>query len=72
MSREAVPYYQPRSGYLPPGSDAARLAGCVCPVLDNNHGRFPVVPPSDDSPDGGWWVRTDCPVHQDHEDECAP
>ena len=43
-----------------PGSDEARRAGCVCPMLDNAHGR------------GAWgsegakavfWVRDDCPLH---------
>lgn len=40
-----------------PGSDAALDAGCICAVLDNNHGTVPPRPPD------GWWVRLDCPVH---------
>jgi hypothetical protein len=39
-----------------PGSDAAREAGCVCAVLDNNHGLYPAV-------GGGWWITAGCPVH---------
>ena len=40
-----------------PGSREAIDLGCVCPVLDNNHGR--------QSPwgDGNWWVVLGCPVH---------
>ena len=64
------PYYQRRHGFLPPGSDDARAEGCICPVLDNNHGRFPVYPPDEDYPDGGWYVRTDCPIHQEFEEPC--
>ena len=42
-----------------PGSDAAIVLGCLCPVLDNHHGE-------------GWalysgtmlfWITADCPVH---------
>lgn len=62
------PYYQPREGFLPPGSDKALDAGCICAVLDNNHGRFPVTPPEPSYPDGGWWIRMDCPVHQEFEE----
>lgn len=60
---EPSPYYQPRPGFLPPGSDKARDAGCICPVMDNNYGRFPLYPPTDEHPDGAWWMRADCPVH---------
>lgn len=40
-----------------PGSDAALNAGCICPVLDNCHGRFPPYPPD------GWVIIHGCPVH---------
>lgn len=40
-----------------PGSEAARAAGCLCAILDNNHGRFAPHPPD------GWWVTQWCPVH---------
>lgn len=38
-----------------PGSDEAIEQGCICPVLDNNHGQ---------GADGGyWWITRDCPLH---------
>jgi hypothetical protein len=40
-----------------PGSQAAHDLGCVCAVLDNNHGRFAPWPP------GGWWITEGCIVH---------
>ncbi len=40
-----------------PGSDAARDAGCRCPVLDNGHGRSAPFPPD------GWWINEECPMH---------
>jgi hypothetical protein len=40
-----------------PGSQAARNAGCICPVLDNNRGKYAPAPPS------GWWITANCPVH---------
>lgn len=40
-----------------PGSDEARQAGCICAVLDNNHGRFAPYPPD------GWWITEGCEVH---------
>lgn len=40
-----------------PGSQAAKDGGCLCPVLDNNHGRGAPWPPN------GWWTRPDCPMH---------
>jgi len=40
-----------------PGSDEARALGCICAVLDNNHGKW--------APwgDNGWWITQGCPVH---------
>jgi hypothetical protein len=40
----------------PPGSDEALDAGCVCPVMDNGHGRGRGSPPQ-------FWVNDDCPMH---------
>jgi hypothetical protein len=40
-----------------PGSEEALNLGCICAVLDNNHGRFAPWPPN------GWWITEDCPVH---------
>lgn len=41
-----------------PGSEAAKLAGCTCPVLDNRNGRGLVI-------DGRivYVYRKDCPLH---------
>lgn len=47
-----------------PGSKEALKLGCICAVLDNNHGKFPPWPPSDDCELGGWWVTEGCPVHK--------
>lgn len=43
-----------------PGSKDAQAQGCVCPVLDNNHGAYPLA-----VIDGKeWWTfRVDCPLH---------
>lgn len=46
-----------------PGHREAKLDGCLCPVIDNNHGEYPPVPPSEDHPRGGWVIRGDCPMH---------
>lgn len=40
-----------------PGSKAAQGMGCICAVLDNNHGLTAPWPPS------GWWITEGCPVH---------
>lgn len=44
-----------------PGSDEAIAIGCLCPVLDNGHGRHAPFMGADGKPE--WWVRGDCPVH---------
>lgn len=46
--------------YIPnPGSDEALNLGCICPVLDNCHGRGL----GDNGEKHGWVYRMDCPVH---------
>lgn len=43
-----------------PGTEEALDAGCICPVLDNNHGKG--IP----NPDGGenvFWYSNTCPIH---------
>lgn len=40
-----------------PGSDEALAQGCICAVLDNDHGRRAPWPPD------GWWITEGCPVH---------
>jgi hypothetical protein len=44
-----------------PGSDEAVEQGCLCPVMDNNHGRGSGYPGAA----GGatYWVNADCPLH---------
>lgn len=45
-----------RDGRPNPGSEEAREQGCVCPVLDNAHGR---------RPEGWtwWYINMDCSLH---------
>ena len=43
-----------------PGSEAAVRAGCLCAVLDNNHG---MIPPWGTGEDAGWWITEGCPIH---------
>lgn len=40
-----------------PGSNAAIDAGCRCPVMDNNHGKYPPFPPD------SWYLSGNCPIH---------
>lgn len=52
----------------PPGSDAALDRGCLCPVLDNHHGRgFPYG-----SNGTSFWIDFACPVHNPPDDEDSP
>ena len=50
-----------------PGSDAALLQGCTCPVLDNGHGRVPPMRTADGK--DAWWMHADCPLHGQQEEE---
>lgn len=47
-----------------PGSTVAINAGCTCPVLDNNRGRWAPHPARDGIP-AAWYLDTTCPVHTD-------
>lgn len=40
-----------------PGSPTAQSLGCICAVLDNNHGYYPPIPPD------GWYITVGCPLH---------
>lgn len=40
-----------------PGSPEAREQGCICPVIDNNRGRYAPWPPDN------WVIAAGCPVH---------
>lgn len=55
MAELAAPDPVPRTPN--PGSDEAGAMGCICPVMDNNHGKWPPWPPH------GWWMVEGCPVH---------
>lgn len=40
-----------------PGSDEAIEMGCICPVLDNCHGKGSMYG------EGMFWTNTNCPIH---------
>lgn len=63
LNREAYPNMPHEDETPNPGSDEALERGCTCAILDNNHGRFPPFPATDEMPHGGWWVTGGCPVH---------
>jgi hypothetical protein len=46
----------PASPVPNPGSKEAIALGCICPVLDNNHGKWKPWR-------GGWWILAECPIH---------
>ncbi|MFQ6011713.1 MAG: hypothetical protein ACE5KG_06035 [Nitrososphaerales archaeon] len=39
----------------PPGSNEAILMGCLCPAMDNAHGKG--------VGDGKYWINVTCPIH---------
>ena len=41
-----------------PGSYAAKKLGCICPVLDNYHGK---------GFGGCFWITENCPIHANKE-----
>lgn len=41
-----------------PGSDKAIKKGCVCPVLDNAHGKGAY------GSTNSFWISGDCPLHR--------
>ncbi len=45
----------------PPGSDDAIKLGCLCPVLDNAHGKGAYI--IDGEP--VYWITAECPVHSE-------
>jgi len=44
-----------------PGSKEAGQQGCLCPVVDNNHGKGCGRVDSDGKP--MFWINADCPMH---------
>ena len=52
-----------------PGSTEAIALGCICPVLDNAHGRGYLG----DGERFGWVVVESCPIHgKERKNESAP
>ena len=43
-----------------PGSDEAIKQGCICPVIDNGHGRGAFI---DEKGEPQFWIREDCSLH---------
>lgn len=48
---------------LPPGSDEAIAAGCVCPVLDNAHGKGYMGGVKDENGEIVYILSWVCPLH---------
>lgn len=49
---------------LNPGSNEAVDKGCLCPVLDNCHGKGIFDSPKGNFPSRGiFWINEDCPLH---------
>lgn len=44
-----------------PGSPDAGQQGCICAVMDNNHGVY--APHVTELGKDCWWVTAGCPVH---------
>jgi hypothetical protein len=52
---DETPFHDCEKCHMRPGSMTASAAGCICPVLDNEHGHA--------DPRNGTVVRIGCPVH---------
>lgn len=50
-------------GVANPGSNLAKLDGCICPILDNNHGKGFVM-----DHERVFWITLGCPMHSPIED----
>lgn len=49
-----------------PGSDEAKDLGCLCPRMDNDHGRgfpWPRTDGLDPNEHPSFWINEDCPLH---------
>lgn len=47
----------------PPGSPEAQAAGCICPVLDNAHGKGYLGGVTDDDGEKVYVTVGGCPIH---------
>ena len=54
---------------LPPGSDKAIKAGCLCPVLDNAHGRGAWGTWDKPDTEKMFWINGNCPLHGENKGE---
>lgn len=43
---------------IPPGSPEAIKSGCLCPVMDNHHGKGITV-----NGKTAFWINSECPIH---------
>lgn len=58
-----------RQSDLAPGSDEAIEAGCICPVLDNSHGKGYFGGPIDEKTgEPSFVINLSCPLHGVHND----
>jgi hypothetical protein len=46
-----------------PGSEEAIQQGCLCPVLDNAHGKGIPMPGKNGEIQTAFWMSGDCPLH---------
>lgn len=51
------------AGQMNPGSEAAREAGCRCPVIDNHHGLGIFIGAGHEPV---FWISDACPLHGPH------
>ena len=61
MSDAIIGWDECGDGTPAPGSDEALARGCLCPTLDNHHGRG--VPINAGGVKRMWWRVQDCPLH---------
>jgi hypothetical protein len=47
-----------------PGTKEAIESGCICPVLDNNHGKGIPIKTKDGTIQTGYWMDNACPIHE--------
>ena len=45
-----------------PGTQEAMALGCICPVIDNNHGKGIQIK-KDTKTETVFWHNADCPIH---------
>lgn len=58
---------QAEENLFPPGHPNAVAAVCLCPVIDNGHGKGSGRVDFDGNP--AYWFNADCPYHVEQEEE---